>query len=80
MGLPRQAVIAALKNRQNQIQMNFTLNGNLDDPQFSLNDSFAKNIGTGVAGLLGIGIESLAKDVGTAAQGVGSVFKKLFDK
>ncbi|MBI1891209.1 MAG: DUF748 domain-containing protein [Burkholderiales bacterium] len=80
MGIPRQAVIASLKNRKNQITVNFALNGNIDDPKFSLNDSFAKNIGAGVAGLLGLSIEGLTESVGSAAQGVGSVFKKLFSK
>ncbi len=78
MGLPRQAVITGLKNRDNQITMAFTLDGNLDDPRFSLNDSMAKNIGAAAAGLLGISIESLVKGIGDSPEGVGSVLKKMF--
>ena len=78
MGIPRQAVIAALKDRNNRISVQFTLSGNLNDPRFSLNDSFAKNIGAATAGLLGISIEGLTKNLGNAAEGVGSVVKKLF--
>lgn len=80
MGVPRQAVVAALKNRNDQITVSFALEGNLNDPQFSLNDSFAKRIGTAVAETLGIGIEGLARNVGNAAEGIGNTFKKLFGK
>lgn len=77
MGLPRQAMVAALKNRDDRITIDFSLDGNLNDPHFSLNDSFAKTVGTAVAGLLGITIEGLAKNLGNAAGGVGSLFGKL---
>lgn len=80
MGVPRQAVVAALKNRNDQISIRFTLDGNLSDPQFSLNDSFVKRIGASVAETLGISIESLTRGVGNAAQGLGGVMKKLFGK
>ncbi len=78
MGLPRQVVVNSLKNRNNQIAIQFTLSGNLDDPKFSLNDSFAKSVGTAAAGLLGISIEGLIKGIGDAPEGVGSVLKKMF--
>lgn len=80
MGIPRQAVIAALKNRKGQITIDFTLDGNLDDPKFSLNESFALRVGAAVAETLGISIEGIAKGVGGAAEGLGSVMKKLFGK
>ncbi len=80
MGVPRQAVIAALKNRQGQITINFTLEGNLNDPKFSLNESFALRIGAAVAQTLGISIEGIAKGVGGATEGLGGMVKKLFGK
>ncbi len=80
MGVPRQAVVAALKNRDGQIALRFTLEGNLNDPQFSLNDSFARRIGASVAETLGISIEGLTRGVGSAAQGLGGMVKKLFGK
>jgi hypothetical protein len=80
MGVPRQAVVAALKNRNDQIAVSFALEGNLDDPQFSLNDSFAKRVGTAAAETLGISIEGLTRNVGTAAEGLGNTVKKLFGK
>jgi hypothetical protein len=80
MGVPRQAVVAALKNRNDQIAVSFALEGNLDDPQFSLNDSFAKRVGTAAAETLGISIEGLTRNVGNAAEGLGNTVKKLFGK
>lgn len=78
MGLPRQAVIAGLKDRNNRITVQFTLQGRLDDPRFSLNESFAKSIGAATAGLLGISIEGLARQLGNAPQAIGSALKNLF--
>ena len=80
MGVPRQAVLAALKNRNDQITIPFTLEGNLSDPRFSLNDSFAKRIGTAVAETLGISIEGLTRNVGNATEGLGNTVKRLFGK
>ncbi|RJG02462.1 DUF748 domain-containing protein [Noviherbaspirillum sedimenti] len=78
MGLPRQAVVAGLKDRNNRITIQFTLEGKLDDPRFSLNENFAKSIGAATAGLLGISIEGLAKHLGNAPQAIGSAIKNLF--
>lgn len=78
MGVPRQAVIAALKNRDGRISVDFTLEGNLDDPRFSLNENFALRMGAAVAQGLGISLEGLTRGVGGAAEGIGSAVKKLF--
>jgi uncharacterized protein involved in outer membrane biogenesis len=80
MGVPRQAVVAALKDRKDQITINFTLDGNLDDPKFALNESFALRAGAAMAETLGISIEGLTRGVGSAAEGLGGVVKKLFRK
>lgn len=80
MGMPRQAVLAALRNNQGQIRMNFTLEGRLDDPKFSLNESFATRVGAGVAQTLGVSIEGLARGVGGAARGVGDTLRGLFGR
>ena len=80
MGVPRQAVVAALKDRKGQISIDFTLDGNLDDPKFSLNESLALRMGAAVADTLGISIEGLTKGVGSAAEGIGGVVKKLFGR
>jgi hypothetical protein len=78
MGVPRQAVVTSLKDRDGKIVVQFVLEGNLNDPKFSLNESFAKRMGTSVAALLGISIEGLARGVGGTAEGLGGVIKNLF--
>jgi uncharacterized protein YhdP len=78
MGVPRSLVISALKNRDDQIRVQFALEGNINDPQFSLNESFSKRMAASVAETLGISIEGLTRGVGNAAQGFGNAVKKLF--
>jgi len=80
MGVPRQAIVSALKNSNDQIEVHFVLAGDLNDPQFSLNEGLATRMGAGLAKTLGISIEGLARGVGNAAHGVGSTVKKLFGK
>lgn len=80
MGMPRQAVLNSLKNRNDQITMRFTLEGNLKDPKFSLNESFARRVGSGIAESLGVSIEGLARGVGDATRGVGESVRRLFGK
>jgi hypothetical protein len=78
MGMPRQAVVSSLKDRNGQITMRFTLEGNLNDPKFSLNESFARRVGSGIAESLGVSIEGLARGVGGATKGVGDSIRRLF--
>ena len=80
MGVPRRAVIASLKDKNNRIAVPFSLDGNLDDPHFSLNENLASHIGGAVANVLGISIEGLTHGMGSAAQAAEGVVKKLFGK
>ncbi|MFO1341353.1 MAG: hypothetical protein U1F53_24570, partial [Burkholderiaceae bacterium] len=68
----RQAALAALK-RHDRITLAFTLEGRLDDPGFSVNDSVALRFGTGLADALGVSIEGVV-------EGVGKVFKGLLGR
>lgn len=80
MGMPRQAVLAAMKNRNDQITLRFVLEGNLSDPKFSLNESFAQRIGAGIAETLGVSFEGIARGVGEATRGIGETIRGLFGK
>lgn len=80
MGVPRGAVVAALKNRQGQITVDFTLEGRLDDPRFSLNENLAMRVAAGVAEGLGISLEGIGRGVGGATEGLGGVVRKLFGR
>jgi hypothetical protein len=71
-GMSRQAAVAAL-SRHDRITLDFTLQGRLDDPGFSINDSLARRFASGVAEALGVSI-------GGVVEGVGSVIKGLFGR
>jgi hypothetical protein len=74
MGLPRNAVVGALKNQRDQIDVSFALDGNIDDPQFSLNEAFATRLASSVAETLGVSLGGLATGVGSlGARGVEAV-------
>jgi len=73
MGMPRQAVLAAMKDRNEKITIRFNLSGRLDDPKFSLRENFAMRVAAGVAEGLGINVRGLAGTLGGATQ-------KLTDK
>jgi len=68
-GVPRQAVVASL-SRNGRIDMNFTLEGRLDDPKFSLNEALSLRIAAGMAEALGVSI-------GGVVEGVSGVIKGL---
>ena len=83
MGLPREAVAAMMKDKRSKITVNFTLEGYIDDPKFSLNEHLASRIGSSIAGALGISLEGLAKGVGgggSTVKGVGEELHKLLGK
>lgn len=79
-GLTRQAAVALIKDRRERIDLQFTLEGNLDDPRFSLNEQFYVRVGAAIAESLGLSVESLGKGAGGIAEGLGSAIKKLFGK
>lgn len=80
MGLPRQGAVNMLKDERKDIRMQFALQGNLDDPKFSLNENLAMKFSAGLADTLGVSIGNLGKSVGGAATGIGNALKGLFGK
>jgi len=74
MGVPRQAVIAALKDRNDKIDVDFVLDGDIHDPQFSLNESLSMKLTYGIAQSLGLSVKGLVEGVGSlGARGIGAV-------
>ena len=71
-GVPRQAVLAAI-SRDGKIELDFTLEGRVDDPKFSVNELFAARFAVGLA-------EKLGLTLGGVVEGVGGVIKGLFGK
>lgn len=89
MGLPRSAVISFLKDNDNAIDVDFTLSGDIRHPNFSLNETLATRVASGMAGQLGVSIQGLAEGLGNigrkglegasgTANTIGSMFKGLF--
>ena len=68
MGLPRQAVVGLMQQRQNNIAVNFTLEGRLDDPHFTLNVDLTTRIAQALGESLGISIEGLARGSGSLSE------------
>lgn len=84
MGMPRSAVIASLKEGGDKIELDFTLEGDLDNTKFSLNETLATRIAVGTAQSLGLGFVDIIKDVGTfggdALEATGGAIGSLFGK
>ena len=71
MGLPRNVALDLLKDKKGRISMKFVLEGDIDDPRFSLNEQMAVRLGSSLAGVQGVNLESLIKDVGNIGGGSG---------
>lgn len=80
MGMPRQAVLAALEDHSSAITVRFNLSGSLDDPSFSIHQSFAMRVGTAVAEGLGLSVRGLARGLGGAAQTLTDKLGDVFDR
>ena len=84
MGMPRNAVVGMMKDRSGKISVKFVLDGNINDPHFSLNENLATRIGSSIAGSLGVSFEGLAKGVGglggDTVKGIGESIGKLLGK
>ena len=71
-GMSHQAVLSG-RARKGRIEMKFTLDGRLDDPSFSINDSLAKRFASRLA-------ESLGVSMSGVVEGVGNMVKGLFGR
>jgi hypothetical protein len=78
--IPREAAIAALKDRQNHISLDFTLQGDLSDPKFSLNENIATRIAAGLAKSLGISAEGVARGANDTTRNLGGALLNLIGK
>lgn len=68
MGVPRDAVVASLKNKDNNIAVNFVLEGDINNPQFSLNEALTTQLAASMAETLGVSLGGVAKGVGGLGQ------------
>ena len=84
MGMPRDAALAMMKDHDGKISVKFMLEGDINDPRFSLNETLSTRIGISLAKALGISIEGLTTGVGVigrgAAKGISDSLDKLLNK
>jgi hypothetical protein len=89
MGVPRDAVLSFLKDKGNTITLDFVLEGDINNPNFSLNETMSQRMAVSMADLLEISISGVAKGaaglgkagVNTAAgvvKGIGGTVQGLF--
>jgi hypothetical protein len=75
LGLPQLAVTKLLKDSHEQISLDFTIEGDLNNPRFSITDSLIQQLSLSLAKLLGMPVEAISKSIFDLG---GSVLKKLF--
>ena len=63
MGMPRDAVIDMIRGREGRIDVPFKLEGNLDDPNFSLDAAFKTRLAIATASALGVTIKGLVNEL-----------------
>ncbi len=83
MGVPASAVVSTLKNKDDKIEVDFVIEGDIDNPRFSLNEYFAKRVGSALVGSIQ-GAEAVEKaleatgESGKEAEGVLREVQGLF--
>ncbi len=89
MGIPRVALIKFLETSNNRIEIDFTVEGNLDNPQFSFGETIIKRMTVELAKKLGLSVVGIGetavsqgtkalKGVGGGLKGIGEGVKRLF--
>jgi hypothetical protein len=91
LNLPLSAVVSFLKNHNNEIVVNFVVEGDLNNPKFNLRESIMNKISLEMAEKLGLSIQRIgesivetgaegAKEVGKGVKGFGEGIKKIFER
>lgn len=88
MGVPTSAMVSALKDKDDKIEVDFVIKGDIDNPRFSLNEYFAKRVGSALVGSIR-GVEALGrkaleeasretvKELGESSKGAEGVLKEV---
>lgn len=89
MGMSRNAVLGAMKDRHDRISMKFVLEGDIANPRFSLNEALSTRLAASMADTLGVSLRGVAEGagslgrkgaeaVGDTVKGIGDSVQKLF--
>ncbi|MBI3592433.1 MAG: hypothetical protein HY099_02960 [Nitrospirae bacterium] len=91
IGVPRTLVINLLKTKNNEMVLDFIVEGKIDDPKFNISENLVKRLTVDLAGKLGLsvveagksvvvlGVEGV-KEVGKGIRGIGEGLQKIFRK
>jgi len=76
--VPAKTVVSLLKDKGNRIKVRFRVNGNMDDPQFNVQEAFLTRVGISLAEGLGVPIKVVGETLfkGTE-EGAGGLEKGL---
>ena len=79
--IPAKTLVSLLKDKGNRIKVQFHVKGNMDDPQFSLQETFITRVAISLAETLGIPIkvigETMIKGTGKGAEGFVEGLKSI---
>jgi hypothetical protein len=89
IGVPLALVVSLLKKSNNEIPVNFVLEGDLNNPKFDVKENLMERISVAMAGKLGLPIKGITeavtgiggkgtKEVGSSVKEIGESLKKLF--
>ena len=90
MGISRSAVLASLEEKGGKLSADFTLEGDIASPDFTLNEALSTRLAYSLAETLGVGLGGLVEGAGRlgqkggqaagdAAKGVGGAIRDLFE-
>ncbi|HSD37614.1 MAG TPA: DUF748 domain-containing protein [Rhodocyclaceae bacterium] len=77
--LSRRLMLAVLADRNDRIELQFSLAGKLTDPKFSLNEELHTRVAMALAKSLGVSIESLGTGVLGVGEGIGSLLRSVVE-
>jgi len=89
--IPAKTLVSLLKDKGNRVKVRFHVKGNLDDPQFNLQETFLIRVAISFAEALGVPIKIVGETVFEGAQkgagglveglkSIGDIFKKKKDR
>ncbi len=82
LGVPRTLIIKLLETSKNELPLDFIVEGNLDNPRFSLQESFVRRFTVSLGRKLGVSVietgESVIIQGGKVLKGIGSGLRDLW--
>ena len=84
LGVPRSMALSFLKNNNNEISLNFVLEGDLNNPRFNIRENLATRLSVGMANKLGVSVtgagETVAGGSSKVIEGTTKTLKGLFKR